>query len=149
MALFVFPNSVCAFEGKVVSVTDGDTINVLKDGKQVKIRLAAIDCPEIGQSYGDIAKQFTSDMAEYKVVRVRETGKDRDVFIVGFVFVNDINLNEEILAAGLAWTYKKYSRVPALAKLESEARSAKRGLWAEPNPVPPWEWRRKKRSSSL
>ena len=65
--------------------------------------------------------------------------------IVGFVFVGDKNLNKELLSAGLAWHYKQYSRDPELAKLEFEARSAKRGLWAESDPMPPWEWRRMKR----
>jgi micrococcal nuclease len=149
IGLFLFPAFLHAFEGKVVSVSDGDTIKVLYDGKQVKIRLAAIDCPEKGQPYGQKAKQFTADMVAGKVVKVWETDVDRYGRIVGFVFVGDKNLNKELLSAGLAWHYKKYSRDPELAKLEFEAKSSKRGLWAEPDPVPPWEWRRDKRSSDL
>jgi len=134
-----------SFEAKAVGISDGDTIKVLKDGKQVKIRLAAIDCPEKKPPYGQKAKQFTADMVAGKIVKVWETDIDRYGRIVGFVFFGDKNLNKELLSAGLAWHYKYYSRDPELAKLEFEARSAKRGLWAEPDPVPPWEWRRQNR----
>jgi micrococcal nuclease len=146
IGLFLFPAFLHAFEGKVVSVSDGDTIKVLKDGIQVKIRFAAIDCPEKKQPYGQKAKQFTADMVAGKVVKVWETDTDRYGRIVGFVFVGDKNLNKELLSAGLAWHYKQYSRDPELAKLESQARIAKIGLWSEPDPVAPWEWRRMKRS---
>ncbi len=80
--------------------------------------------------------------------KVWETDTDRYGRIVGFVFDGDKNLNKEILKAGLAWHYKKYSRDPELAKLEFEARSAKIGLWSESDPVAPWEWRRLKRSGN-
>ena len=134
-----------SFQGKVVSVSDGDTIKVLKDGKQVKISLAAIDCPEKKQPYGQKAKQFTADLVAGNVVKVWEIVTDRYGRIVSFVFVNDKNLNKELLSAGLAWHYKQYSRDPELARLEFEARSAKRGLGAESGPVAPWEWRGKKK----
>lgn len=146
--LILIPSFLYAgsWEGKVVGISDGDTIKVLKDGKQVKIRLASIDCPEKGQPYGQKAKQFTADMVAGKKVRIWPTDTDRYGRIVGFVFVGDRNLNKELLSAGLAWHYKKYSRDPELAKLEFKARSARTGLWSEPDPIPPWEYRRLKRS---
>jgi len=104
---------------------------------------ATIDCPEKSQPYGQKAKQFTADMVAGKTVKVWETDTDRYGRIVGFVFVGDKNLNKELLSAGLAWHYKKYSRDPELAKLEFEARSAKIGLWSEVSPVVPWEWRKR------
>jgi endonuclease YncB( thermonuclease family) len=137
--------AVYAFEGKVVAVTDGDTIKVLKDGKQVKIRLAAIDCPEKSQPYGQAAKKFTANLVAGKIVKVWATDKDRYGRIVAFVFTEEVNVNKALLEAGLAWHYKKYSRDPELAKLEFRAQSKKRGLWSEPNPVPPWEYRKRKR----
>jgi len=143
ITIFLFPAILFAWDGKVVSVTDGDTIKVLKNGKQVKIRLASIDCPEKGQPYGQAAKKFTAGLVAGKVVKIWPTDTDRYGRTVAFVFVGDKNLNKELLSAGLAWHYKKYSRDPELAKLEFQARSEKRGLWAEPDPVPPWEWRRK------
>jgi micrococcal nuclease len=147
LGALIIPSILYAFEGKVVGISDGDTIKVLKDGKQVKIRLAAIDCPEKKQPYGQKAKHFTAGMVAGKVVKVWETDIDKRYGrIVAFVFVGDKNLNKELLKAGLAWHYKQYSRDPEMAKLEFQARSEKRGLWAEPNPVAPWEWRRQKRS---
>jgi len=142
--LILIPSFLYAgsWEGKVVGISDGDTIKVLKDGKQVKIRLASIDCPEKGQPYGQAAKKFTSKMVASKIVKIWETDTDRYGRIVGFVFVGDRNLNKELLSAGLAWHYKNYSRDPELAKLEFQARSKKIGLWAEPDPMKPWEWRK-------
>ena len=132
-----------AWEGKVVGVTDGDTIKVLKDGVQVKIRLASIDCPEKGQPYGQAAKKFTADLVAGKIVKVWPTDTDQYGRTIAFVFVGGVDLNKELLKAGLSWHYKKYSRDPELAKLEFEARSKKVGLWVEPDQVAPWEWRKK------
>ena len=148
LTVILFPSLLFARDGKVVSVTDGDTIKVLRDGKQVKIRLAAIDCPEKGQPYGQAAKKFTANLVAGKVVKVWPTDTDRYGRTVAFVFVGDKNLNKELLSAGLAWHYKKYSRDPELAKLEFEARSKKVGLWREPDQIAPWEWRKMKRHES-
>ena len=148
LVIVITPSLLLAWEGKVVSVTDGDTIKVLKDGKQVKIRLAAIDCPEKGQPYGQSAKKFTAKLVSGKVVRVWPTDTDRYGRTIAFVFVGSTDLNKELLKAGLAWHYKRYSRDPELAKLEFEARAQKVGLWKEPDPVAPWEWRRNKRIKS-
>jgi micrococcal nuclease len=144
----VFPTLLFAWEGKVVGVTDGDTIKVIKDDRQIKVRLAAIDTPEKGQPYGQAAKKFTADLVAGKVVKVWPTDTDRYGRTIAFVFVGGTDVNKELLKAGLAWHYKQYSRDPELAKLEFEARSAKRGLWSEADPVPPWEWRRGKRSGA-
>jgi len=146
MAFSLFlPSLLFAWEGKVVSVTDGDTIKVLKDGIQVKVRLAAIDCPEKGQPYGQAAKKFTADLVAGRIVKIWPTDTDRYGRTIAFVFVGGVDLNKELLKAGLAWHYKQYSRDPELAKLEFEARAKKVGLWKEPDQIAPWEWRRKKR----
>jgi endonuclease YncB( thermonuclease family) len=144
----LFPSLLFAWEGKVVSVTDGDTIKVLKAGKQVKIRLASIDCPEKGQPYGQAAKKFTAKLVSGKVVKVWPTDTDRYGRTIAFVFVGGTDLNKELLKAGLAWHYKKYSRDPELAKLEFEARSKKVGLWKEPDQIAPWKWRKQRRNKS-
>lgn len=120
-----FPALLIAWDGKVVSITDGDTIKVLKDGKQFKIRLASIDCPEKGQSYGLAATKYTANLVAGKVVKIWTTDTDRYGRTVAFVFVGDKNLNKELLSVGLAWHYQKYSRGPELAKLEFEARAKK------------------------
>jgi endonuclease YncB( thermonuclease family) len=143
--LLVLPKLLFAFEGKVVGISGGDTIKVLNNGKQVKIRLAAIDTPERGQPYGQAAKRFTANLVAVKNVKVWQIDKDRYGRIIGFVFTGDVNVNKALLEAGLAWHYKRYSRDPELAKLEFNAREAKRGLWQEPNPEPPWKYRKRKK----
>ena len=134
------------FTGKVVGVADGDTVTVLRDEKTpVKIRLQAVDCPEKAQPFGQKAKQFTSEMVFGKVVTVRVATRDRYGRTVAWVAVGVKSLNEELLRAGMAWHYRQYDKSEKLAKLEQEARAAKRGLWADPNPTPPWEWRHGKK----
>ena len=137
-----------AWSGKVVGVSDGDTITVMRDGRGIKIRLAEIDTPEKRQPYSQAAKRFTSELCFRKVVTVKPTTIDRYGRLVGHVVTQDgRQLNEELVRAGLAWQYKRYSKSAKLAALEAEARKAKRGLWSEPNPIPPWEWRRARRGS--
>ena len=136
-----------SFTGKVVGVTDGDTIKVFHNGKAEKIRLYGIDCPEKGQAFGNRAKQFTSQLVFGKEVTVKDYGLDNNRFerTLGEIVLPDGRVvNEELLRAGLAWWYRKYvpNRVD-LAALEEEARTAKRGLWADPNPVPPWCFRKR------
>ena len=132
------------FTGKVVGVSDGDTISVMRAGKAVKVRLHGIDCPEKKQPYGTRAKQFTSDLAFGKEVTIRIQTTDRYGRTVAVVILPDgKNLNWEIVDAGLAWWYRKYATDDRiLERLEAEAGEAKRCLWADKNPMPPWEWRR-------
>ena len=128
--------------GKVVGVSDGDTITVMRQGRGIRIRLAEIDCPEKGQPFGKKAKQFVSDLCFGKLVKVLPSTVDRYGRIVAHVVLADSSiLSEELLASGLAWHYKKYSTSTKLPKIEAEAREAQLGLWSMPNPVPPWDWR--------
>jgi len=132
------------FSGRVVGVSDGDTIKVLHNGKAEKIRLHGIDCPEKGQAYGTKAKQFTSEMVFGKDVAVHVTDTDRYGRTVADVILPDgTNLNRELVKAGLAWWYGKYSGDATLGQLEAEARASRRGLWVDPKPVPPWCWRKR------
>lgn len=132
------------FNGKVVGIKDGDTIEVLYEGKSQTIRLVDIDCPEKKQAFGTKAKQFTSDFCFNKEVRVESNGKrDRYKRILGTVFADNKNLNEELVKAGLAWHYKKYSDKQTYANLENTARENRIGLWADINPTPPWNYRKK------
>ncbi len=130
--------------GKIIGVHDGDSITLLLDGNvQLKVRLEGIDCPESKQAFGTKAKQFTSDLAFGHQITLHQTGKDRYSRTLGFIILPDSrNLNEELLKAGLAWHFKKYNKDPHLADLESMARNERRGLWKEPNPIPPWEFRK-------
>ena len=125
---------------------DGDTIEVLHNGKAERIRLNGIDCPENKQAFGQKAKQYTSSMVFGKTVMVVPRKKDRYKRTVGDVFLpNGVNMSYELVKAGLAWWYRKYSDDVILAVLELEAQLEKRGLWVDPAPVPPWEWRKLKK----
>lgn len=133
------------FAGKVVGVHDGDTISVLHGRKTERIRLNGIDCPEKRQPFGKVAKQYTSALVFGKDVTVTSQGRDRYGRTIGEVTLPDgPSLNRELVKAGLAWWYRKYSKDSSLGDLEAEARLARRGLWADPHPIPPWEWRKAK-----
>jgi len=131
--------------GKVVSIQDGDTITILAGKAQHKIRLEGIDCPEKSQAWGNRARQYTSELVFGKHVRVEYTGRDRYDRILGTVYLPDGgNLNQELLKAGMAWHYKYYNHSDVLADLEKQAQQARIGLWSDPKPIPPWDFRRKK-----
>jgi endonuclease YncB( thermonuclease family) len=126
-----------------VGVSDGDTISVMHNGKAVTVRLQGIDCPEKQQAYGARAKQFTSQHVFGQVVTVLVSGTDRYGRTLGEVILSDgMNLNRTLVEEGLAWWYRQYSVDDALRQLEEEARAAQRGLWADHNPVAPWEFRK-------
>jgi endonuclease YncB( thermonuclease family) len=116
------------FTGRVVGISDGDTITVLT-GAPIKVRLAGIDCPEKRQPFGQKAKEFISDLAYRTVVTVRVVDRDRYGRSVGEVILMDgKSLNRELVRAGFAWWYRAYSKDETLGALEAEARAYKRGL---------------------
>jgi micrococcal nuclease len=129
--------------GRVVSVADGDTITVLDESKtQIRVRLDAIDAPESGQPFGQAAKRALSEMVFGKDVIVYKKKEDRWGRTVGHVIVDEVDTNLAMLEASMAWHYKQFDQNRRLAAAEREARAAKRGLWRDAEPVPPWEWRR-------
>ena len=146
--LLAFTASAFEFTGKVVSVADGDTITVLYGKKEYKIRFQHIDCPESSQAFGTKAKQVLSNKVFGKIVSVKWTEKDRYMRILGDVYVGQRWINVEMVNEGMAWHYKFFSKDASIAAVEAKARAAKRGIWSQPNPVPPWEFRRKKSSAS-
>ena len=136
--------------GRVVAVHDGDTITVLDINRtQHKIRLAGIDAPESKQAFGSRSKQNLSNLIYNRQVTVNWQKYDRYGRRVGVVLVDGHDVNLEQVRAGMAWWYRQYARdqSPADRRLyeaaENDARKAKRGLWVDANPVPPWEWRRR------
>ena len=138
--------------GRVVRVTDGDTIVVLDSANaQHKIRLTGIDAPERKQAFGTKSKEHLSDSVAGETVVVDYSKRDRYERILGKVLLNDQDMNLEQVRAGLAWHYKKYQKdqEPADRELysdaEVEAREARRGLWHDPEPVSPWEYRKSKK----
>lgn len=129
-------------EGRVVGVHDGDTITVLSAERQDwRVRLAEIDAPELHQPWGQRSKQSLSDLVYDHSVRVLWKQQDRYGRIVGRVYVGDIDVSAEQVRRGLAWVYERYATDPSLVPIEAEARADRRGLWVDPAPVPPWEYR--------
>ena len=130
-----------SFDGSVVGITDGDTISVLRDGEQVRVRVEGIDTPESDQAFGAQASAFTSSLLRNKRVAVRVRDVDRYGRLVSRVQVGGIDLSVALVTEGLAWHYTQYSDDPVLAAAEAQARSSKIGLWSQSAPVPPWEFR--------
>ncbi len=132
-----------SFTGTVVRVPEGDILRVLNSGKLKEIRLADIDCPELAQAYGPEARKYTAMAVLGKAVTVKVVGADPEGRILGLVrvLINGRNLNRELLQLGLAWWYWKSSDKMEFGDIELAARKKKIGLWLDPNPVPPWEFK--------
>jgi endonuclease YncB( thermonuclease family) len=131
-------------EGRAVVVHDGDTITVLTPAKmQVKVRLEGIDAPESKQPFGAKAKEQLSALVFGKIVAVQWNAKDRYGRVLGRVFCDGMDVNELMVGRGFAWRYVQQFKDPKLIEAERYARQHRRGLWADAEPVPPWEWRRR------
>ncbi|MBE0625519.1 MAG: thermonuclease family protein [Burkholderiales bacterium] len=138
--------------GKVVGVADGDTVTVLDSNKQQhKIRVAGIDAPEKAQPFGSRSKESLAKRVHNRDAVVEGHKKDRYGRLVGKVIVDGHDAGLEQVRAGLAWWYRAYAKEQtpddrvAYELAEKAAREQKLGLWRDPDPVPPWEWRRAKR----
>jgi endonuclease YncB( thermonuclease family) len=144
--LGTIPTLAADFTGSVISVLDGDTIEVLHNQHPERIRLNGIDCPERGQAHGKQAKQAASALAFGKEVTLQTHGLDKYGRTLGDVILPDgTNVNHTLVKEGWCWWYRKYAPGnTTLEGLENEAREAREGLWADPQPVPPWEWRKRK-----
>lgn len=138
--------------GQVVAVADGDTLTVL-DGerRQYRVRLQGIDAPEKGQDYWRVSKQSLADRVFSQSVIIEYEKTDRYGRLVGRVLRDGRDINFEMLQGGAAWFYAKYAReLPTdrrlnYASAEALSRGARQGLWRNPSPVPPWQWRAEKR----
>ena len=138
------------WRGKVVSITDGDTIKVLNgQNEQVKVRLESIDTPERKQPFGEAAKDLLGTWVHERTVVVKETGQDRYGRTLAFIELpltdGNLDICREMVRMGYAWHYVAYSKSETLGSDEEAARNMKLGLWAGTGPddqVPPWEWRR-------
>lgn len=138
------------FFGKVIYVTDGDTLTVMHGGSPVCIRLWGIDAPEMTQPYGEDAWQYAMDIAlgrRVKVFVMGERSYGRTVASVRLPGRRD--LGTEMVREGLAWWSPAHAPTALhLEYLQQEAHDARRGLWAAPRPLPPWVWRRMKERTS-
>lgn len=136
--------------GRVVGVVDGDTVDIVTpSNEQVRIRVMGIDAPEKAQAFGQRSKQKMSDFVYGKDAQVEFTKRDRYGRIVGKVIVNGRDAGLGLIDAGLAWHYKKYAfEQPygdrdTYASAENIARNSRIGLWADAEPIAPWDWRRR------
>lgn len=153
--LLLIPLPARAFPARVVAIADGDTITVepLNGGARIKVRLHGIDAPERGQPHGEAARVHVFAIALYKVVEVEPTpqGRDRYGRIVAVVRLpGGESLQAVLLRAGLAWVWPRYCKsCGEWQAIQDAARAAGRGLWLEPAPTPPWEWRKQKNGEKL
>jgi len=134
-----------SLEGKVVSVTDGDTVKILTaEKKQIRIRLAQIDTPEKAQPWGNKAKQALSQKIYAKQVSIDVVTTDRYGRTVGTIWFDGRDINRELVREGHAWVYRKYAKDKSLFDDESYARSQGLGLWSLPESQrqAPWKWRK-------
>ncbi|RKT89361.1 endonuclease YncB(thermonuclease family) [Rahnella aquatilis] len=139
-----FSSSLFAGEikGKVIRVLDGDTIEVLQEKKPIRLRLLNIDAPEKKQPFGTWSTNQLKNLIAGQPVTVTYTQKDRYGRVLGRVVTSSgTEANRYMVQSGAAWVYDKYNSDNSLPALQREAQEQKRGLWADSNPVPPWEWR--------
>ncbi|MDP1635997.1 MAG: thermonuclease family protein [Gallionellaceae bacterium] len=147
--LFAAPSGAATLQGRVVAVTDGDTVKVLDASHtEWKIRLMGIDAPEKKQAFGNRSKSNLSDLVYGKSVTVEYSKKDRYGRIVGKILVNGVDANLEQVRAGMAWHYKQYAKEQiaedreTYARAEEQSRTGRQGLWKDVAPEPPWDWRK-------
>jgi endonuclease YncB( thermonuclease family) len=151
VAALFFAHGLCFAEdyvGRIVGVMDGDTVDLLTDSRElIRVRLSGIDAPEKRQAFGNVAKKALSDLTFHRRVEISGHKRDRWGRVVGKVTASGIDANLQMVKRGLAWHYKKYQKEQPLedrqvyAEAELAAKSKHLGLWADKEPVPPWEFR--------
>ena len=128
---------------KVVAVYDGDTVTCIdENNQQQKIRLAEIDAPEAKQDFGQVSRQALASMVFGKTITVVDDGKDRYGRWIGHLYADGVDVNRQMVATGMAWHYAAYSKDQSLAALQAQAQAQKLGIWSQPNPIPPSEFRK-------
>lgn len=143
LLLLVLTGSTLAEQLKVVSISDGDTFTGLdSQNRQVKVRLHGIDAPEKAQAFGNVSRKALGDLIEGKTVEAQQVDKDRYGRVVANVHISGTHVNRELVAKGLAWRYVQYDKKGEFTQVEQAAKTARKGLWADEKPVPPWEWRK-------
>lgn len=145
------PASAETLVGRIIGVTDGDTVKLLVNGRQqYQVRLGEIDAPESGQPFGQTSKRMLSDLVFGKTVSIRVTDIDRYGRSVGVITNGRTNINGEMVKRGGAWAYRRYLSDQRYLLWGNEARQARRGLWGLQSDqiAPPWKWRAVRRSGS-
>lgn len=137
------------WQGKVISITDGDTVTVLTNtNEQVKIRVYGIDCPEKKQAFGTKAKQFLSSLIFGQTVTVQPLGKDLYGRTIAKIAYEGRDIGLTMIQYGYAWWYQQYAMKEIdYKKAQAKAREQQLGLWQDANPVEPWKFRKYKTKS--
>jgi len=134
---------------RVVAVHDGDTVTVLKDQRRLRVRLTEIDAPELGQPFGKRSKMALSDLCFARTAELEVRGRDRYGRALGRLKCDGLDANAEQVRSGYAWVYTRYASPGSpLYALQLDAQAARRGLWTDRAPTPPWEWRRQRRTAA-
>jgi endonuclease YncB( thermonuclease family) len=141
--LLALPPAHANVLARVVSVQDGDTLTVLVEQRQLRVRLTDIDAPELRQPYGTRSRQSLAELCFGKIAALDVRGQDRYKRAIARVTCDGRDANAEQVRRGYAWTYTRFAPADSpLHAIQNEARAVRRGLWADPSPVPPWDWRR-------
>jgi len=143
--LILLTSSAQAMQATVVSVVDGDTLKVVNANGQATIRLYGVDSPEKKQPFGLAAKSFTSSFVEGKPVEITPMDTDRYGRTVAVIKIGTQCLQEQLLLSGYAWVYPQYCLKPFCSTwttFQDISVGNRVGLWADPSPVQPWEWRK-------
>jgi endonuclease YncB( thermonuclease family) len=152
LLLFAWSAHAETLVGKVVSVADGDTLTVANGEVRYKVRLSGIDAPEGTQAFGSDARHSLSELTLGRIVSVEWHKRDRYRRLVGKVIVDGSDICLKQIQLGWAWHYREYEREQsagdrvAYSRAESSARAARLGLWADPEPIPPWNLRMRTKS---
>lgn len=135
-----------SLEGRVVAIADGDTLTILTAGVTIKIRLLDIDAPESQQPFGTKSRQSLAELCFQRTAVIHEQGRDRYGRTLGHVNCAGVNANAEQVRRGMAWVFERYApRNSPLYDLQKRAQAEHLGVWSDPAPIPPWEWRRQRR----
>lgn len=145
--LFLALNSQAqTIHGTVTRITDGDTVTFKSiAGERFKVRLNAIDAPEKKQAFSKASSRSLSRLCLKQPAKVVTNKRDKYGRSIGNLFCNGVSANKHQVSNGYAWVFRKYSKDAGLLALESKAHNSYLGLWSEPTPIPPWEWRNGKR----
>lgn len=132
------------FAAHVVAVHDGDTLTVLLERRQIRIRLVGIDAPELHQAFGRRSRDSLAGMCAGLTATIAEQGRDRYGRTLGRVSCAGMDANTEQLRRGMAWVFVRYvAKNSPLYRIQAEARMEQRGLWRDAHAIAPWEWRRR------
>ena len=133
--------------GTVVGIADGDTVDVRLDSGMIRVRLHAVDAPEHDQPHGKASRRALSRLVYRKSVAIEPFEQDQYDRLVARLWLDEMDVNAELLKSGAAWVYRRYASEPAYCAYETSARGLGRGLWKLPpaQQVAPWEWRQRER----